>query len=143
MWASSFPRPGCLSNHGVGILDGPEHLRASKNLRIIIPFELMIHKHMKAKFSPVNPTLLIELSVWESHLEGSRILKGELHGGAVIFGFFFPPACFTKASAKRCLSPADKTAPIMPHSQARSVGRVLLAATRDLRLLHLLNFNPI
>ncbi|KAM7399035.1 hypothetical protein PAMP_018329 [Pampus punctatissimus] len=34
---------------------------------------------------------------------------------------WIPPACFTKDSVKRCLSPADKTAPIMPHSHTWSV----------------------
>lgn len=120
-------RAGCLSTRGVGILDGPERLRSSKNLKIIISFEFMIRKHAKAEFSTVNPVLLIELSVKKPRLEGSRILRGRTARRCTYL--LLSPSLLLETSSKCCLFPADKTAPIMPHSQAPSVGRILLAAT--------------
>lgn len=41
-----FSIPGCLSDHGVVILDGPAHCGASKNFRVIILLEHILHKHI-------------------------------------------------------------------------------------------------
>lgn len=90
----------------------------------------MICKHTKAEFSTVNPVLLIELSVRKPHLEGSWILRGRTARRCtyllVSVSFFHQNVVQTLPFA-----PSDKTAPIMPHSQAQSVGRILLAATHD------------
>lgn len=48
---SFFSWPGSLSGHGVRIWDGPEHCGASTNLRMIIPFECNIHKHISPRES--------------------------------------------------------------------------------------------
>lgn len=101
----------------------------------------MICKHAKAEFSAVNPVLLIELSVRKPHLEGSWILRGRTARRCTYL--LVSPSLFHEGVIQTPPPPADKTAPIMPHSQAQSVGRILLAATHDARLLHLLNLSPI
>lgn len=85
-------------------------------------------------FSRVNPVLLIWQSV-SQNVSSGRLLESDGRTTKCPSYLWIPPACFTKDSAKRCLSPADKTAPIMPHSHTQSVGRILLAAADDLRLL--------
>lgn len=90
-------------------------------------------------FPRVNPVLLIWQSV-SQNVSSGRLLESDGRTTKCPSYLWIPLACFTKDSAKRCLSPADKTAPIMPHSHTQSVGRILLAAADDLRFLLLLNF---
>ncbi len=90
-------------------------------------------------FCPVNPVPLIGQSVSQKVSSG-RFLQSDGRTTKCPSYLWIPPACFTKESAKRCLFPADKTAPIMPHSHTQSVGRILLAAADDLTLLLPLNF---
>lgn len=90
-------------------------------------------------FPLVNLVVLIGQSV-SQEVSSGRLLESDGRATKCPSYLWSLPACFTKDSAKRCLSPADKTAPIMPHSHTRSAGRILLAVTDDLRLLLLLNF---
>lgn len=90
----------------------------------------MICKHAKAEFSAVNPVLLIELSVRKPHLEGSWILWGRT-ARRCTYLLVSPSLFHERRRPNVAFPPADKTAPIMPHSQAQSVGRILLAATHD------------
>lgn len=63
-------------------------------------------------FSPVNPVLSIGQLVSQKVSPG-RLLESDGRTTKCPSYLWIPQACFTKESAKRCLSPADKTAPIM------------------------------
>lgn len=70
-------------------------------------------------FSPVSSVLLTGQSVSQSvsqKVSSGSLLESDGRTTKFPSYLWISLACFTKDSAKRCLSPADKTAPIIPHS---------------------------